>query len=466
MKTKKHRMNKEKHEERDVVNEVAGGHAEEDELNHADGGVDQLNQQQQPTRRVNTFNKDLCTALISSDIPINKLSTRTFSSFLEKYTGHKIPDQTTIRKYYVKGIYDATIDVIRKKADGKKIWISIDETTDVQRRYIACFIFGILGEEEERRKCYLANVAHLKSANHSTIAAFFNDSLKILWPRQILYGNILIVTTDAAAYMCKAMNGLKVLFPKMVHVTCLAHGLHRIAELVRSNYPQVNRLISSTKSIFLKSPKRVEKFKELYPDIPLPPLPIATRWGTWLTAAEYYSAHLEEVTNVVMELDETEAESIAECKQILNDAQLKFSLSHIATKFTILSKTIKRLETRGLSIESVVDLVGNVKNTLERMYDRSYYNKFMQIMEKNEGFSTVTTISAVISGKIKETEDEITKTLSSFDLSAFKYAPVVSCDAERFFSVYKNVLADNRRSFHFVNLKYHLIIKCNENQSI
>ena len=113
-------------------------------------------------------------------------------------------------------------------------------------------------------KCYLANVPQLKFTNHSTIAAFFNDSLKILWPRQILYGNILIVTTDAAAYMRKAMNGLKVLFPKMVHVTCLAHGLHRVAELVRSNYPQLNRMISSTKSIFLKAPKRVEKFKTLY----------------------------------------------------------------------------------------------------------------------------------------------------------------------------------------------------------
>ena len=72
-------------------------------------------------------------------------------------------------------------------------------------------------------------------------------------------------------------------------------------------------------------------------------------------------------------------------------------------------------------------------------------------------------MSALLSGKIKEIEVEFINTLSSSDLSAFKYAPVVSCDAERFFSVYKNVLAENRRSFNIENLKYHLIIKCNEN---
>ena len=68
-----------------MVNEVAGGCAEEQLVCDADEGQDH---QQEPTRRVKTFNKDLCTALISSNIPINKVSNGPFSSFLEKYTGH------------------------------------------------------------------------------------------------------------------------------------------------------------------------------------------------------------------------------------------------------------------------------------------------------------------------------------------------------------------------------------------
>lgn len=102
-------------------------------------------------------------------------------------------------------------------------------------------MFRVLGYEEEHTKCYLANVQILSKVNHSTIAGFFNDSLRVIWPEKTLYDKVLLAITDAALYMCKAMTVLKVLYPKMVHVTCLARGLHRVFELVHSNYPTVNR---------------------------------------------------------------------------------------------------------------------------------------------------------------------------------------------------------------------------------
>ena len=79
--------------------------------------------------------------------------------------------------------------------------------------------------EREQDKCYLGNLAELQVVYHSTISVFCSDYVRVLWPDQILYVNILIVTTDAAPYMCKAMRPSQVLFPKMVHITCLAHGL-------------------------------------------------------------------------------------------------------------------------------------------------------------------------------------------------------------------------------------------------
>ena len=99
----------------------------------------------------------------------------------------------------------------------------------------------------------------LSKVNQSTIAEFFNESLRLIWPKT-LFDNFLVAVTDAAPYMCKAMRALKVLFPKMVHVTCFAHGPHRVSKLIRDNYPNVNRLISTGKSIFLKAPQRVETF--------------------------------------------------------------------------------------------------------------------------------------------------------------------------------------------------------------
>lgn len=448
LKTKRHRENKQRSQQDEAVQE--------------EGLEDEETVEQQPPPAQKNFNRDLCKALISSNIPLNKVNSTPFSSFLLKYTAYTVPDQSTLRKYHVQDLYKETLSDLRHKVDGKKLWVSLDETTDVEQRYVACFVFGILGEEVERLKCYLGNVAELKSVNHSTIAAFFNDSLHVLWPQQILYENVLIATTDAAPYMCKAMRGLQVMYPKMIHVTCLAHGLHRVAEMVRSNYPEVNRLISAAKSVFLKSPRRVEKFKELSPGVSLPPSPVVTRWGTWLEAAQYYSNHLEEVNKTIMSFDETEAQSIAECRELLNNVEVKVSLAFIANQFSVLASTIEKLETRGLSLKTAVGYITEVKEKLENMYDRTYFDKFTSVLAKNKGFATVKKISSLLSGKLKKTKDEYINQYSSSELTAFQFAPVVTCDVERMFSVYKTVLADNRRSFHFENLKHHLIIKCNE----
>lgn len=62
----------------------------------------------------------------------------------------------------------------------------------------------------------------------------------------------MLVVTDAAAYMIAAMNSLKILFPKMLHLTCFAHGLHRLAEFVRHEFPDVNKMISNIKAVFVK----------------------------------------------------------------------------------------------------------------------------------------------------------------------------------------------------------------------
>ncbi|KRY03136.1 hypothetical protein T03_1552, partial [Trichinella britovi] len=60
--------------------------------------------------------------------------------------------------------------------------------------------------------------------------------------------------------------------------------LHRIAEHIRCLFPDVDRLISNVKKVFLKAPSRVQLFKEMAPEIPLTPQPVLTRWGTWLSA--------------------------------------------------------------------------------------------------------------------------------------------------------------------------------------
>lgn len=87
--------------------------------------------------------------------------------------------------------------------------------------------------------------------------------------------------------MIKAGKTLNVFFPNMIHISCLANIIQRLAEKVREMYPNVNTLVNNLKKVFLKAPQRVDVYKEIMPSVPLPPEPVLTRWGTWVEAANF-----------------------------------------------------------------------------------------------------------------------------------------------------------------------------------
>jgi len=167
--------------------------------------------------------------MLSANIPLNKLSNTYFKQFLIKYTGQNIPDQTTLRKVNVDHCYQEVLNEIRQKVAGKKIWVSIDETTDAEGRFIASVIIGTLLLDRPG-EIFLFNLEQLQKTNHSTICSLFENSLYLLWPDGIRRNDVLLFLSDAAPYMVKAGDTLKVLYTKMVHVTCTSHGLHRVAE--------------------------------------------------------------------------------------------------------------------------------------------------------------------------------------------------------------------------------------------
>lgn len=60
--------------------------------------------------------------------------------------------------------------------------------------------------------------------------------------------------------MVKARKAIQNLYSKMVHVTCMTH---RVAEEIRTNFQDINKLISSITKVFLKELYRVEIFKTI-----------------------------------------------------------------------------------------------------------------------------------------------------------------------------------------------------------
>ena len=225
--------------------------------------------------RSNILAKELCEAFLSANIPWGKLQVPRLRSFLEDNLGIKLPDEWTLRNKYLDQCSDDVLDEIRKALSGHPIWISVDETTDATGRYVANVMAGRL-DSEAYYKPYLINCCFLDKANSDAVARLVNNSVKALWPN-FNEDLLKLLLTDAAPYMIKCGKSLKVFFPSLFSLTCFAHGLHRVCEVVREHFEDVNSLIAWTKKVFLKAPSRISAWRDSYPDLPLPPNPIVTR---------------------------------------------------------------------------------------------------------------------------------------------------------------------------------------------
>lgn len=271
---------------------------------------------------------------------------------------------------------------------------------------------------------------------------------------------MLLLLSDAAAYMKKAGSTLKAFYPKMIHVTCLAHALSRVAETVRDCYGQVDSLIANGKKIFLKAPNRVREFKARFPDLALPPQPVVTRWGTWLRAAIYYADHLKEFQEVVNALDPSEACSIATVQDILKAPALRNELATIALNYKCLEESITKLQERDVSLSDTVKLIRKVEDDFGSVpgeKGRRVYDKLTAVLKANQGFQTILRINDALSD---DTNVDLTDLdLEPTDLAAFRFAPMTSCDVEHSFSIYKATLTDRRMNFDMENLKMVLTVR-------
>ena len=113
-----------------------------------------------------------------------------------------------------------------------------------------------------------------------------------------------------------------------------------------------------------------------------------------MEAAQYHSTHWEKLTNVDSTFDADEAQNIAECQKVLDNVELKMSLSCISANFNIFTETIENLETRGLATGEAVNLIEKVEHKLKTLYEK----QSQSIIIKNKGFSVVKEISSILSG--------------------------------------------------------------------
>lgn len=405
------------------------------------------------------FNAGLCKAFLAANISFQKLQNPELKKFLELYCGRTVPDESTLRKGYVNEEYIKIIRSIKEVVKNHYVYLIVDETTDCCGRYIANLLIGVLSSSFGG-KSYLIACKQLDKTNHLTILRFVNEALMNFFrPEIVPTEKILLLLSDAATYMVKAGQQLKMLYPNLIHVTCLAHGLNRVAEEIRNQFPDVNALIGNVKKIFLKSPLRIQLYKEKLPNVNLPPEPVITRWGTWLNAATFYALHFTSIKELIMDLEEVNNQAIKKCQALFKKETLGAELAFIQSNYEFVSRIILNLETQGMPLNESVGLIEEFQTGVKKVNGKVgqiINKKFYEVLEKNHGYILLSKTAKIIGGYLSD-QINIEPNL----ISKFKYAPITSVDVERSFSRYKQILSDRRRNFLVENIEKYIIVNYN-----
>ncbi|QQP36603.1 Putative LOC100902024, partial [Caligus rogercresseyi] len=192
-----------------------------------------------------SFNIGLARMLAACNIPVTKIENPAFIQFMEEHTEKIIPSRRVITKIIGKESQHV-IDNIKEKIKDEDLFLLLDESKDPKGRAMTAVLIGPLDGRFDSRP-YLINVVDIKEANSKTIVTTVVDNLQNVLGEHFSPSRFKLLVTDEAAYCVKAAKSLKTSFPEMIHVTCLAHGIHRVAELVRFQFPNVNELISEVK---------------------------------------------------------------------------------------------------------------------------------------------------------------------------------------------------------------------------
>ena len=203
-----------------------------------------------------------------------------------------LPQVATLRTTYIPRLYDTHFTTLQCLLHNKPVSITADETTDVCEHRILNVIACVQG------KLYLINVVKMDACNHSTFSQSVSEA-------QIAFENVAAIVSDSAAYCKKAYREfLSAVYPKSVHILCLAHIVNLSAEIFHhhGDFSHTASLIAMIKSSLFKKPGRKSRLLKYMGDsissteVKLPPVPVSSRWNSWFEAAIYHATriHLNE----------------------------------------------------------------------------------------------------------------------------------------------------------------------------
>ena len=138
-----------------------------------------------------------------------------------------LPQAATLRTTYVPRLFEAHFSALLDLLRDKSVSIIADETTGVRDHSILNVIATVKG------KPYLIGVVEMEACNHST---YSQAIISCASEAGISFQNVTSIVSDSASYCKKAYRDvLSSVYPKSVHILCLAHIVNLAAEIFNNH---------------------------------------------------------------------------------------------------------------------------------------------------------------------------------------------------------------------------------------
>ncbi len=161
---------------------------------------------------------------------------------------------------------------------------------------------------------------------------------------------------------------------------------------------------------------------------------------------------------MVDQLDPDDALSIRESQRIMDVESVGADLAFTKTYLEFLPSSIKQLEEAGLPLTQALAILEGVKvkvSTIPGTKGKVFQDKLKNVLEKNPGLSVMQQAGQVLAGE----GNSLPQGFGPFEVARLKYAPVVSVDVERSFSMHKSVLTEQRTRFTEENLEKTCVVQ-------
>ena len=307
------------------------------------------------------FVEKVTKAFLSADISLYKLNNMHIKNLFCDI-GHRLPFETTGRPTALQLSKDE-FRRIRNAVHDKRIFVIVDESTLSCTQYLNIFVIVdestlsctqylniLVGSLETAHISYLYDCQPLKCApNSNIIAQAVDNAVRNLGINRSFF---CLLLRDVAKYMIAAGTILKSLYPKLFHVTCVAHLLHNCAMKIKSHFEEVDQLIAKLKAVTIKNKTRQAKFS----DISYPPQIVPARWGSWLNAALHYARNLSEVKAIV-ESFVGSGIMVTQAKVSLQKSGLAGQLLKIKDQYECLVKLMEKMESAMYNIKEAVQAI-------------------------------------------------------------------------------------------------------------